>query len=647
MKTIYRLLFVLLSSNFLSAQDQKYMDSLMVASKSTIDSVRFKAYSFLSWNLKEKDKAGALKYATLLLNEATAKDNKKWIARSLSDLSVIYEYSGDIKTAMEYAEKTVPVAKLAGNKKDLAGALFNLSVIKSKNNQLGEAMELQLQALKIYEELKKNYYIAVTCNALGMSYNNIGNYKLSNVYLRRAFEISKTRSDIYLQSITLGAMGDNYKSLNQVDSSMTCYKLAKSMFKEMEDYSNYATACNNLGELYFQSGRIKNSESEYKEALEVSRTMQDTGGIAIYQANLAKVLITEGDYSKAEELLLNSLVLAKKLGNGEAELIVCENLVNLYIHKKNPAMADVYFRKYASIKDTMFSRETAVRFSEAQTKFDVEKKDLEILKNRAELERNKQERAKKNLFILLILTVLIASGISGVLFYRKKQAQVQLKHEAEIAAQRDIRARAIIEAEEKERRRIAQDLHDGVGQILSAAKLNLSSLGSTIRTGSQAEKDALENTLALIDDSVKEVRAVSHNMMPNTLIKLGLASAIREFITRLGSFPNLKIDLEIVGLDKRLEESKEMALYRAIQEIVNNIIKHAKANKIGIQLIRHEKELSVVIEDNGVGFDSDKINEFEGIGLKNILSRIEFINGEVHFDSVPGRGTTVLIDLPV
>ena len=140
---------------------------------------------------------------------------------------------------------------------------------------------------------------------------------------------------------------------------------------------------------------------------------------------------------------------------------------------------------------------------------------------------------------------------------------------------------------------------------------------------------------------------MSHNMMPNTLIKLGLASAIKEFITKIGNVPNLKIDLEIVGLDQRLEENTETTLYRAIQEIVTNIIKHSKANKISIQLIRHDNELSVLIEDNGIGFDTSKINEFEGIGLKNIISRVEFVNGTVNFDSTPGKGTTVVIDVPL
>lgn len=219
------LLCFLTSSNF--AQDQKYMDSLVQVSHSKIDSVRFKAYSFLAWNYKETNKTEALRYASLLLKEAGEAKNQKWIARSLSDHSVIYEYSGDLKKALDFAERALLAVKLTDNKKDLAGALFNLASIRSKNNELATAVELQLQALKLYEELKKNYYVGACCNALGMLYNNIGDFKSSNAYLRRSLEISRARGDAYMEAMTLGPMADNYRILKQTDSSKICYEQTK------------------------------------------------------------------------------------------------------------------------------------------------------------------------------------------------------------------------------------------------------------------------------------------------------------------------------------------------------------------------------------------------------------------------------------
>lgn len=626
-----------------SAQDKRYIDSLTLLTSSKVDSIRFNAYTYLSWTLKETDKTLAFKYANQLLDEATAAKNAKWIVRALSDICGIHLFKGEIKKALEYAEKALIIARKEGNKKDLAGALVNLASVQSHNNQFANALELQLEALKIYDELKKNYYIVFTCNSIGATYNNIGNYKLSNVYLNKAFTLNTTRPE--LKSITLGMMADNFRSLNKIDSAVYCYKEAKILFEQMNDQNGLATACNNLGTAYENIGDIKNAEIQYKEAIQRSKEFESLELLAFSETSLAGLYIKKGNYNEAEKLLLNSLESAKKLGSGETELTAYQYLTELYIKTKDPEKATMYFNKHKAMKDSVFTKDVALRFSEAQTKFDVEKKDLELAKNKAEIESQEKQNFIKNIIIVSIVLLIILSTILTVIIFRKRQIQQQAKLDAEIAFQKEIRSKAIIEAEEKERRRIAQDLHDGVGQILSAAKLNLSGLESQISLNSVKQKEAFKTALDLIDDSVKEVRIVSHNMMPNTLIKLGLASAIKEFITKIQGTPDLKVNLEIVGLTQRIEQEKETVLYRVIQEVVSNIIKHAKATQIGLQLIKHEKDVSIIIEDNGLGFDTSKINEFEGIGLKNIISRVEFINGTVHFDSTLNQGTTVIIEI--
>lgn len=137
-------------------------------------------------------------------------------------------------------------------------------------------------------------------------------------------------------------------------------------------------------------------------------------------------------------------------------------------------------------------------------------------------------------------------------------------------------------------------------------------------------------------------------MMPNALLKSGLVSAVREFINKISSSGSLKINLEIIGLTNRLQQTVETVLFRVLQELINNIIKHAQTTEVSIQLIRHETELTILIEDNGIGFDVEKILGKEGgIGLKNIQSRVTFLNGEVYFDSHINKGTTVTIEIPL
>ena len=204
----------------------------------------------------------------------------------------------------------------------------------------------------------------------------------------------------------------------------------------------------------------------------------------------------------------------------------------------------------------------------------------------------------------------------------------------------------MIVAEENERKRIAADLHDGVGQMMSAAKMNLSAFENDIPFTNDGQKQSFEKIISLVDESCKEIRAVSHQMMPNALLKSGLASAIKEFIDKIDTRV-LKVNLHSEGLNERLDGNVETVLYRVIQECVNNVIKHSGANSLDISLIKDADGIAATIEDNGKGFNAKDKEKFEGIGLKNILSRIGFLKGTVDFDSSPGKGTLVAIHVPL
>ena len=174
----------------------------------------------------------------------------------------------------------------------------------------------------------------------------------------------------------------------------------------------------------------------------------------------------------------------------------------------------------------------------------------------------------------------------------------------------------------------------------------LSAFENEIQFSNESQKISSEKVIELVDESCKEIRSVSHQMMPNALLKSGLASAIKEFIDKLDSRV-LKVNLHTEGLNERLDSNVETVLYRVIQECVNNVIKHAGANTLHISLIKDEDGIAATIEDNGKGFDTKDKLKFEGIGLKNIASRIGYLKGTVDFDSKPGSGTLVAIHVPI
>lgn len=230
-----------------------------------------------------------------------------------------------------------------------------------------------------------------------------------------------------------------------------------------------------------------------------------------------------------------------------------------------------------------------------------------------------------------------------LLAYRLKAMQdtaEKLFNEKTVAQQQ--RTEAILEAEERERVRIARDLHDGVGQMLAAARMALGNFLSK----KVVESKHIHSSLDLLEESIREIREISHNMMPGALTKLGLSTALKQFVNKINSFGELEIDLQIIGLKERLNEKIETMLYRVIQEVLSNIIRHAEATKVSIELIKHDHELVLIIEDNGKGFDTQTVKN-RGIGIKNVATRVEYLNGSVNFDSAIGRGTSVIVEIPL
>jgi two-component system NarL family sensor kinase len=250
------------------------------------------------------------------------------------------------------------------------------------------------------------------------------------------------------------------------------------------------------------------------------------------------------------------------------------------------------------------------------------------------------------LAITLICIIFIVSAAYGCLFYNHSQLKRVAILQAGIIKQQNIVTKGIIAAEENERKRTAAGLHDGVGQLLSAARMNLDILLGRLK---QTDMDSLalaDKCIAMVDEGCREVRIIADQMMPNVLLKMGLVPALRDFVNKIES-QRLKIVLETDGLEKRLDSNVEAVLYRVIQETVNNVVKHARASLLDIQLMMEGNEISVTIEDNGVGFDSSGRTKFEGMGLKNIVSRVEYLKGTVDISSSPGTGALVAILIPL
>ena len=193
---------------------------------------------------------------------------------------------------------------------------------------------------------------------------------------------------------------------------------------------------------------------------------------------------------------------------------------------------------------------------------------------------------------------------------------------------------------------MAKDLHDGLGGMLSGVKLSLGAMkGNSIL--SEDNTRLFARVLDQLDHSINEMRRVAHNMMPEALVKLGLPQAIQDYCDGLNESNNLKFKTQFYGLENRLEASTEIVVYRIVQELLNNVVKHASATETLVQVMRHENNLNVTIEDNGKGFVVNEADERKGAGLANVRSRVDYLKGQLDIQSSPGKGTSIHIDFVI
>jgi signal transduction histidine kinase len=244
-------------------------------------------------------------------------------------------------------------------------------------------------------------------------------------------------------------------------------------------------------------------------------------------------------------------------------------------------------------------------------------------------------------WIGVFVSVMIIGGVILIreIFYSLKRAETErLRSEKRVI-------NAIINTEENERKRFAKDLHDGLGPILSTVKMSLSALNDRIKDPSGMV--ILNNTNHLVNEAISTIKEISNNLSPHVLTNFGLASAISAFTTKINQTKAVEIDFKSNMETQRLENDKEVVIYRAVCELINNSILHSGSSRIEIELNKHEKFITLQYYDNGRGFDTSTLSkeDTKGMGLSNIETRVKTVEGVFILESTPGKGTSALIKM--
>ena len=553
-----------------------------------------------------------------------------------------YNVGKKIKLSTKLYEQSLTM--LANTQADsLIGRAYNgLGVCFIKMSDYSNALQYYFKALRLFEKINDTKGIGGVLANIGEVYQVKNDLSSAKKYILRSMEVNKANNYIVSYLDAAQTLANIYGMNNQFDSALAIDKIGIAAADSMGSKRIKSSFYNNMGNCYMYSNRPDSARYYFLQCVQLdaaagNHPLMVDNYLTLGQLSLQQNLLADGEmYFKKAITMADSIQQLHMVANA------WKGLAAVYRQQLKLDEAIIAKDSATAIKDRIINEKSENKIAELQELYETEKKEQTIALQQSKL-------SKQHLLLVGSAVLLASTLFSAWLMYRRYTIKKEKELQASLMQQREKATVDILQAEDKERRRISAELHDGVGQVMIAAWMNLQVLESQMSALDLSQQQLLAKATLMVGEGCKEVREVSHSMMPNALLNKGLIGAIRDFTHQIDS-KVIAINLHTEGLDEPLEDMVETILYRVIQESVNNTIRHANANQLDISIHNNPEGISLLIEDNGKGFDTNNMasNETknEGLGLQNIKSRIAFLNGTVQWDSSEGNGTLVSIYIP-
>ncbi len=639
-----RLLLVALT--FFAQEKAASQDSLLIGIQSKPDSTKAELYITVA----EKSFATpAVADSLALLAFQTAKRAGKFNSQGRGAFIICYaNLEVNLTRSKQWADTAVKYFEKANNP-TWAGFVTRVMGVKyDMTNRTVEAINYFQQSTKYFMQANDSLMIAHNYSSMSLMYHNdLQDFKLGLKYGLDALEmLNRIKRNEQAIWKAVNAVAINYDDDKQLDKALEYH--IKNLSNVGSDIDNLATTNNNIGNTYRKQKKFAKSETYFIKAFEIHNAQHGDYGndydLATVYNNLSGVNWDLGRPEKAK--IYRDSAIHYSLRSKKTEKLLDTYYTAYLASEKNKDYKDaaVFLKYYVDVKDSSMTAERTKIVYDLEVQYESERKQQQIalLKSQSTIKDLELQRSRTLIFAIVGGFIFLTGLL--YLFYKRSRDKQRLLHAKEREESQRLRFAAVLEAEENERSRVAKDLHDGIGQLLSTAKLTLSAIDEP---ASSESSKMLNNSMQILDEATREVRTISHNLMPATLTQIGLEAALHDLFMKINESNLLRINLSITGLEERLPPSTEIAVYRVVQEIINNMIKHSKADTITVKIVRSGSAMNLSISDNGIGFEKDSIAKSTGLGWKNIFSRISMLNGEIAVDTQPGSGTSVNIQFTI
>ncbi|OHX63980.1 ATP-binding protein [Flammeovirga pacifica] len=608
-KKAYLLLigFFCINSNHSLAQDQKIADSLKII------------------------------YEEKKLNIETRLE----VLRNLS-----FNETNNLDLSIKYAEQLIRLSTEQNNYLYLFRG-YHIKGIKLRDKgHLDDAINFFFKALNASKEANYSEGVGTSYCSIADVYNINGHHKFAIDYYFKAINILRQSNDSLFLASALLNIGDEYLSTQKYDSALFFFSESNNIFKEINYTIGIAYNQGNIGMVYANLGKMGLAEESMWEAIKILEASNDYYPICFYLISISNIYLKNLDFKLAIKYATMSLDIAIKHGLKKQVSDAHQQLYHIYNKKGFSKKALYHFKAHIEHRDSVNNLESIQKIADLRTKFEVNIRDKEI----AILE---SEKTLSHTFIIVFIILLIMS-ILFILYFRQKirtakilSSNTRKEYEQNIEkllnAQESKALEALINGSERERKRIAQDLHNHFGSLLATIKVNISAI--------EDYKIPNQNTLeTLINKACTDIRSISHELNMGISEDFGLVQSLKELTEHLQIARGLHVELSISIGSTQLSSPDEILIYRIVQELISNVLKHAEATKLSILLTCFEEErlINILIEDNGKGFiPKSTPSQSKGIGLNSLNKMILKKKGEMKIDSNSRRGTTISIDLPI
>lgn len=596
------------------------------------------------------------KVDSLLSVSMDTKLDDKTRAEAFLGLSNLYSEKDQIDSTQLFAEKALALAQKIEDREMVMKAYFRIGNSQALKTQYEESSKTFFKALRIAEDLGDKQQQALIIKEIGYVFMYTGNKPKAIEYFNKMYDLFIELGDKQKAAYTLGSIGTVYYTDSNNVEAVKYFERGLQIAKELQDERVLQFLYSNVGLAYFWKGERQKGTDYVLKSKALAQKLGSRYHEGIDLVNLSHFAEMSNNLPLALKYGLEAEPILRELGLKNPLKSILSNLHVVYQKLGNYPKAYEYQAKFYELKSEIDAENSKKEAEIQELEYDAEKDQLQIENLNKDLENRRLQQ------ILLFGGIVVLLAVGGVLWWTNKSlskknsliaeqnAEIEAfnkdleqkvaERTAELQEAYDEIKEAMTKGQTLERKRIASDLHDNLGSVISAINFSLS--GISRENLSENQKSIYDNVVQMTDSAYSELRNLSHNLLPERLEKEGLVSAIAHYLESLNAAQPVWFDFT-TNTQERFSKKIEMNLYAVVLECCNNILKHAKATEASIEITVHEESLQLSIQDDGVGFDPSNTN---GKGLSSMRERLKEVNGEVTLQT-KGEGTKVEFLIPI